>query len=200
MLCGFNRPSRTPARTISTWNISRLRFNTAKGNYTATSIGFTRLLLAAPTNYSTMPKLINLSVKAAGSGALRNKDSKNIPPTLINNHAGVSAANRLNPTPMLHGFVGGSIPGVLQRVTNVSAGGHTKINSPKLLLYCAGLVAAVPSLIGMPTSATLSLCAGKNSRRDKLSDVETTEKTSNRKKKKLAESDEEYVDKKSTAG
>ena len=82
-------------------------------------------------------------------------------------------------------------------MTNVSAGNQANVGSPKLFVYCAGLMVFVPSLMGMPTSATLSLCAGKNSRRDNLSNIETTEKTSNRKKKKLADSDKDYVIKKS---
>ena len=85
MLCGFNHTSCAPARKITTWNIGRPRFNTAENNYTTTSIGFTCSLLAAPKNCSTMPKFINLSAKVASSGALRNKDLKIIPPTLINN-------------------------------------------------------------------------------------------------------------------
>ena len=80
-----------------------------------------------------------------------------------------------------------------QRLANSSAAGHPEADQPKLLLYCAGLVAAVPSLIGMPSSATSTLCAKKNGRKGISHDAETTVKTSNRKKKKVAESDEEYV-------
>ena len=89
---------------------------------------------------------------------------------------------------------------MLQQVTNVSAGNQANVGSSKLLVYCAGLMAFVPSLMGMQTSVTLSLCTGKNSKRDKTSDTKATVKTSNRKKKKLRDSDEDYVDGDSTAG
>ena len=105
----------------------------------------------------------------------------------------VGSKNPLRPRSMLSGFAGGSIPGVRQRLANASAAGHPEADQPKLLLYCAGLVAAIPSLIGMPSSATSTLCAKKNSRKGTSHDAETTVKTSNRKKKKVAESDEEYV-------
>ena len=61
-------------------------------------------------------------------------------------------------------------------------------------------MAFVPSLMGMQTSVILSLCTGKNSKRDKTSDTKATVKTSNRKKKKLRDSDEDYVDGDSTTG
>ena len=52
----------------------------------------------------------------------------------------------------------------------------------------------VLSLMNTQTAATLSLCAGKPNKRVKTSDIVVTVKTSNKKKEKQKNSDEDYVD------
>ena len=111
-----------------------------------------------------MPHSFNSSATAMGSGNLLNPTHKlrsfagghvaGVGQRMGNSsETAVGSKNLLNPRPMLNGFAGGSIPGVGQRLANASAAGRTEADQPKLLLYCAGLVSAVPSLIVLKAAA-----------------------------------------------